>query len=74
MKNGIQFEIIKKRLAEEIVNSGVPVGEIASRIGVSSAMVTQYKTTNKLPSLETFAILCKELDLSSEYILGIKDN
>lgn len=74
MKNDSQFEIIKERLAEEIVNSGVPIAEIANKIGVSASMVTQYKTTDKLPSLETFAVLCKELDLSAEYILGIKDN
>lgn len=74
MKNSTQFDIIKERLAEEIINSGVPAVEIAKRIGVSPEMVTQYKTTNKLPRLDTFAILCKELDLSADYILGIKDN
>lgn len=74
MNNDTQFDIIKKRLAEEIVNCGIPIAEIANKIGVSASMVTQYKTTDKLPSLETFAVLCKELDLSAEYILGIKDN
>lgn len=74
MTSSTQFEIIKKRLAEEIVNSGVSTVEIAKKIGVSPEMVTQYKTTNKLPRLDTFAILCKELDLSADYILGIKDS
>lgn len=32
-------------------------------------MITQYMTANKLPRLETFAILCKEPDLSPAYIL-----
>ena len=41
----------------------------AQRIGVSPEMVTQYRTTKKLPILDTFARLCKELDLDANYIL-----
>ena len=66
-------ETIKKRLSEEIKNSGMTTGEIAKRVGISSEMVTQYCTTKKLPRLDTFARLCKELDLSSDYILGLRD-
>lgn len=62
--------IIKERLSEEIKNSGLTTIEIAKRIGVSPEMVTQYKTTKKLPKLDTFAKLCKELDLDANYILG----
>ena len=36
-------------------------------------MVTQYCTAKKLPRLDTFAKLWKELDLSADYILGILD-
>ena len=63
--------IIKKRLSEELKNSGLTTIEIAKKIGVSPEMVTQYKTTKKLPKLDTFAKLCKELDLDANYILGI---
>lgn len=66
-------KIIKERLSEEIVNSGLTTIEIAKRIGVSPEMVTQYKTTKKLPKLDTFAKLCKELDLDANYILGNND-
>ena len=66
----MEESIIKKRLSEEIKNSGLTTIEIAKRIGVSPEMVTQYKTTKKLPKLDTFARLCKELDLDSNYILG----
>lgn len=67
------IETIKTRLTEEILNSGLQKTEIAKRIGVSPEMITQYTTTKKLPSLDTFAKLCKELDLSADYILGLKD-
>ena len=63
---------IKERLSEEIKWSGLTTVEIARRVGVSPEMITQYKTTKKLPKLETFAKLCKELDLSADEILGLK--
>ena len=62
--------IIKKRLSEELKNSGLTTIEIAKRIGVSPEMITQYRTTKKLPKLDTFAKICKELDLDANYILG----
>ena len=68
------IEQIKKRLSEEIKNSSLTKKQIAERIGVSAEMVTQYCTTKKLPSLETFAELCKALNVSSDYILGISEN
>ncbi len=66
-------DIIKKRLCEELKNSGLSTVEIARRVGVSSEMITQYRTTKKLPKLDTFAKLCKELDLDGNYILGLTD-
>ena len=63
--------VIKFRLAEEIKNCGLTTIEIAKKIGVSPEMITQYKTTKKLPKLDTCAKLCKELDLDANYILGL---
>lgn len=70
----MEENIIKKRLGEEIKYSGLSTIEIAKRIGVSPEMITQYKTTKKLPKLDTFAKLCKELDFDANYILGLKNN
>lgn len=70
----MENEIIKKRLSEELKASGLTTIEIAKRIGVSPEMITQYRTTKKLPKLDTFAKLCKELDLDANYILGLTDN
>lgn len=63
--------VIKNRLSEELKNCGLTTIEIAKRIGVSPEMVTQYRTTKKFPKLDTFARLCKELDLDANYILGL---
>ncbi len=67
------IEMIKERLREEIKASGLTTVEIARRVGISPEMVTQYMTTKKLPKLDTFARICKELDLSADYILNLKD-
>lgn len=67
-------EFIKKRLTEEIKQSGLSTKEIAQRVGVSPEMITQYTTTKKLPRLDTFARLCRALHLSADEILGIVDD
>ena len=66
-------ELIKQRLKEELNACPLTKAEIAARVGVSPEMITQYVTTKKLPKLDTFARLCRELDLSADYILGLKD-
>lgn len=63
---------IKERLSEEIISCGLTTVEIAKRVGVSPEMITQYKTTKKLPKLDTFAKLCEVLDVSADEILGLK--
>ena len=68
----MENEIIKQRLNEELKNCGLTTVEIAKRIGVSPEMVTQYRTTKKMPKLDTCAKLCKELDLDANYILGLE--
>ncbi len=67
----MENNIIKERLREEIQSCGLTTVEIARRVGVSPEMITQYRTTKKLPKLDTFAVLCRELDLDANYILGL---
>lgn len=71
--NFLMVEEIKVRLREEIKRSGMTTVEIARRVGVSPEMITQYCTTKKLPRLDTFARLCQVLDVSADYLLGIKE-
>ena len=63
--------MIKQRLVEELNSCRLTTTEIAKRVGVSPEMITQYRTTKKLPKLDTFAKLCKELDLDAAYLLGL---
>ena len=67
------YEIIKQRLKEELKGLKLTTVEISKRVGVSPEMITQYCTTKKLPRLDTFAKLCQILEVSADYILGLKD-
>lgn len=47
--------------------------EIAKALNVSKQCVNDYKTGKSFPSLETFYDLCKILDVSSDYLLGLSE-
>ena len=66
-------ELFKKRLLEALEDSKMSKTEIAKQIGVSPEMITQYFTTKKLPKLDTFTKICKTLEVSADYLLGLKD-
>ncbi len=66
-------EKFKKRLKEEIRLSGMTTSELGEKVGVSNEMITQYYTTAKMPSLKTFEKLCRALDVSADYLLGLSD-
>ena len=69
----ITIEQIRQRLISEIESSGLSHREIAIGLGVSEPTVSQYKSGRAMPSLETFANLCKLLDLDPSYLLCGKD-
>lgn len=64
-------EVFKIRLKEELSHSGMSINELARCIGVTPEMVTQYFTTKKMPRLDTFTKICKALDVSADYLLGL---
>lgn len=67
-------EVFKKRLREEIQQSGITTIELAKQVGVSPEMITQYYTTKKFPRLDTFYRLCIALGVSADFLLGIKND
>jgi len=66
-------EIFRKRLYEELKTNNMTTRELAEKVGVSPEMITQYYTTKKLPKLDTFVRICKALDVSADYLLGLDD-
>lgn len=69
----ITKEDISKRLSEAITRSGLTRKEVAEKIGVSQPTVSHYVSGSKMPSLETFANLCRALDLDANDVLCVGD-
>lgn len=69
--NMITITDIQIRLREAIKNSGMTQKEIARAINVSTGTISKYMRIDKFPSLDTFANLCKAIDVSADEILGL---
>lgn len=68
----ITIEEIQKRLREAIKYGNVTQKELATQLGINPSTVSKYMRLDKYPSLDTFANICKILDLSADEILGLK--
>ncbi len=62
-----------KRFNEALKQSGKTQVEIAKSINVSKQCVNDYKTGKSLPSIETLYALCKVLEVSADYLLGLSE-
>ena len=69
----IKLSEIQKRLREEIKRSPLTQKEIAARLGINPSTVSKYTRKNVYPALDTFANICKILDVSADEILGLKE-
>lgn len=68
----ITLDQIRDNLVVEIKESGLSQSEIARRLNIKQQAVSQYITGQTMPALDTFANLCKILDVSADEILGLK--
>ena len=62
-----------ERFNELIKISGKKQTQLAKEINVSKQCVSDYKSGKSLPSLETLCLICKALDTTSDYLLGLTD-
>lgn len=69
----ITLENINNNLAEAIKKSGLTQVEIAERVGVRQQQISCYMCSQKTPGLDTFARICKALDLDPADILCLND-
>ena len=69
----ITLEQIRSRLQKELQTSGLSQSEIARKLNLSSHTVHCYFHGTKMPALDTFANLCKELDIDPLHILCLSD-
>lgn len=69
----ITLEQIRERLAEAIRNSGMTQTELARRLGIRQPTIGQYLSGRSMPALDTFANLCKVLDVDANDILCLDE-
>lgn len=71
MNKLIEIEITEN-IKREIETCGKSKTEISKELGVSKPTLSQYLSGRIMPSLPTFAKLCKILDCSADEILNLK--
>ena len=63
-----------KRFNEVLKTSGKKQTELAREVGVSKQCISDYKSGKSVPSLETLFLVCRSLEVSSDYLLGLSDD
>ncbi len=61
------------RLIECLKYAHVSQTDLARTVGVSKQCISDYKAGKSMPSLDTLYLLCKALDVSADYLLGLED-
>lgn len=64
----------QERFNEIVKISGKKQTEIAQAVGVSKQCVSDYKSGKSAPSVETLFLLCRYLDVSADYLLGLSND
>ena len=62
-----------ERLRQSLKDSGISQVKLAKKIGMSQGIVNNYCTGRREPSLDALILICKALDESADYLLGIED-
>lgn len=65
----VTIDKIQRRLAKAIDESGMTQTAIANALHINQACISRYVHGIKMPALDTFANLCKLLDVDTNYIL-----
>lgn len=47
--------------------------ELARAANISKQCISDYKSGKSVPSIETLFLICKFLDVSADYLLGLED-
>lgn len=65
----LDYEIIGKRLKAVRKERGISQQALADRCFIAPSYLSHIEAGNRNVSLDTFAIICKELEVSTDYIL-----
>lgn len=63
----------KNRFNEVLKSSLKSQVELAKDCNITKQNITNYKSGITVPSIETLYLICKSLDVSSDYLLGLSE-
>lgn len=61
-----------ERFNEVLGYSYVKQTELAKAANVSKQCISDYKSGKSVPSIDTLYLICKFLDVSADYLLGLE--
>lgn len=61
------------RLKESIQDRGLTQRMLATRIGTTEVSISRYLKGKRIPSADVLYKLCKALDVSADYLLGLSN-
>lgn len=65
---------IHLRLKQERLAKGYTQKQVAIAIGVTYNAISNYESGAREPSLDILCKICKFLDVTADYLLGLSDN
>lgn len=67
-------EIFAQRVVELRKEKGINQAQLAERVGVSKTSANLYESATRVPDIQVLARYAKELEVTSDYLLGLSDN
>lgn len=61
----------KERFNETLNYSYIKQTDLAKAANVSKQCISDYKSGKSVPSIDTLYLICKYLDVSADYLLGL---
>ena len=65
--------LFTERFNEALHDLKVNQVKLAKYCSVSRQLITEFKKGRSLPSLDVLCLICRYLDFTSDYLLGLKD-
>ena len=64
---------IGEKLKEARKEAKLSQKELSKRIGISQSVYSDYESGKVDPTAKVIILLCEELDLTADYLLGLED-
>lgn len=64
---------IGERIREERLANNLKQDELGKMIGVTQDSISLWENDKALPGTQYIVLLCKALNISSDYLLGLED-